>query len=513
MYDQIRYVLDWIMHWHKTPGDAKPITSIDIARRLPPPEISWALLWLIHYRLRKIWAWRVFKERLRDRVKALPTQVTIQDVLEGASDGIVPGMPEWGYHLDGNGSYLANRATGEQIRIDILNGPGVIGSGDFLEFVTAVRQPGPAQERLLELFPSGHGLMVAMECLSNQNLFHHIFPPNDGPFEFELCDVLRHYAKPIQAFLTAWEDMPEQRLLLGSLIGDWPAVKQAADSTCRPDVAARAEAFAVRSHRRWLNLVRVAADSYLTDDALHTLVHAKADDLPEYVAAALADPCLAASAIEMIEEDASYRPQVAMVFAKAIKDDEFCDIRGPAARYLARHGCPVDEILPALVLPPVDMASAICLAIDYAPHQVGCLLPCGLRSKNPDDRLTAAAVLAIIDNDWSRRELLAALTESADLDATIECRCALRESREPAVCRAAECWEEDHPDSAKPNYATARGLYEFDGGCERVLRERMQALHDRVVQVRSFLPRAQSTSREPAVSRKRTCPDGFEPSR
>ncbi len=68
----------------------------------------------------------------------------------------------------------------------------------------------------------------------------------------------------------------------------------------------------------------------------------------------------------------------------------------------------------------------------------------------PANRLTAAAILALIDRPGSRAELLAVLRESDDQEATSECRAALDESREPAARRAVEEWQERNPHEPEP---------------------------------------------------------------
>jgi hypothetical protein len=112
---QIENLLHRIESWHKTPSKVAPEATACAARHLPTPQVTWTLLGLIHYRLRKTWAWKVFKQHLRSHVKPQPARVTIHEVIEGTAEGIISGMPEWSYHLDGNNSFIGNRATREVI--------------------------------------------------------------------------------------------------------------------------------------------------------------------------------------------------------------------------------------------------------------------------------------------------------------------------------------------------------------------------------------------------------------
>jgi hypothetical protein len=472
-------MLNAIRRWHRSSEPETPAAHIPEAGRLPPPQITWPLLGLIHYRQRKKWAGRLYKDRLRDKRKRLPKYVSIDDILAGASDGVVPGLPEWSYHLDGNDSYLTNRVTDEQIHIDILNGPEVIRSFDLRAHFQSLRTPGAAEQRLRGLFPHGRALMIALRHLDSCCLFHLIDPPDLGILEFELCGCLRKYAAPVEAFLVAWED-PTQRSALGRLIGDWPVVLEMAASQGQVDVAERARAMGERSRRKWLNLVRVDADSHRDGDALCALPDAQAEDLREYLEAALADPDLVDTALDIIRDDPVWRDRAVAVFRRSLAERPFHGVRGAVAAYLARHGHPVEELFEGLLAEPADLSSAIVLALKHDRQRLPDLTRLGIRSATMGTRLTAAAALATLDTDWTRCELLSVLEESPGQDATIEARCALRESRDRRAREAADRWEEQHPDAGKRDYTTDRSMYDLQGGCEQVLCERMEALNDQV---------------------------------
>ena len=125
---QLCVLLDAISRWHSHANEKLTTIEGPESARLPATPIAWALLGLMHYRMRKQWAWRIFKHRLQRCQKPSPSRVSVDDVLTGVSVGFVPGLPEWSYSLDGNASFIINRATGERLHIDILNGPGVIGA-------------------------------------------------------------------------------------------------------------------------------------------------------------------------------------------------------------------------------------------------------------------------------------------------------------------------------------------------------------------------------------------------
>ena len=245
---------------------------------------------------------------------------------------------------------------------------------------------------------------------------------------------------------------------------------------------------AARDRQRWLNIARTAAENHLRIHGLHALAYAGAEDLPQFIETALTKMDSMHAVIEIIEDDPRWQTQVKRVFEKAITDNSYTYNRIPAARYLAKHGYPADELIRGLLAKPRQLGSAIELALDYAPEHLGRLLRRGLRSHSSENRLHAAAILAVVDNEWSRRQLLAVLEGSTDHDATIEARFALRESREAAAYQAVDLWENEHPDTKGEYDTMARKKYAPEGGCELVLQRMMGASHDQVAKIRHRLP-------------------------
>jgi hypothetical protein len=454
---------------------------------VPPPQVTWTLLGLLHYRARKHWADRTLREHIAaDIQRRQGGCVSLQEVLNSRCTGIVPGLPEWSFDLGGNPSFVNNPVTGEQIHLDIANGPEVIGSCYFLENFASIRQPGPAEQRLKKLFPHSKALMVALGHLNDCQVFRLTLPADFGVMEFKLSGRLRKYAGPVEAFLAAWEQ-PGTRLDLARLIGDWPVVAEAAEAQGDERLTASAKSLAARSRRQWLNLARVAVDTQLWDYGLYALADAGAEDLPEYLAAALANPSRACTAIEIVTEDPRWRKQVYRVLQKSLRRRSFHEVKTDAAFYLAKHGHSAEELIRGLLAEPPDIAAAIELAIDHVPEELPVLLRQAIRSPVIWDRTVGAAVLALLDTRWSRQELLAVLDESSSRDATIECRCALRECHDEPAALAADGWDEEHPDEAFLPVTSDGFMHDMERNCEQGLREKMQELHDRVHQIRGVL--------------------------
>src|SRR5262249_4711019 len=144
------------------------------------------------------------------------------------------------------------------------------------------------------------------------------------------------------------------------------------------------------------------------------------------------------------------------------------------------------------------MGEAFLLALEHAPGLALPLVRRALRSAVPANRCVVAAVLALIDRPWSRRELLAALEASDDQEQTADCRAALLECHDEEARRAVREWEERNPH--EPEAGTfleidGRRVGPFLSMAELSLRDRaqwlryrMETLHERVMRVRDRVP-------------------------
>ena len=102
-----------------------------------------------------------------------------------------------------------------------------------------------------------------------------------------------------------------------------------------------------------------------------------------------------------------------------------------------------------------------------------------LRSVIPANRITAAAALAIIDQPWSRKELVLALSESDDHEQTCECRSALMATHCGECHQTVADWEAKHPRQAEPSpYVSLREMVLRQG--DETINFEMAELHDRV---------------------------------
>ncbi len=133
------------------------------------------------------------------------------------------------------------------------------------------------------------------------------------------------------------------------------------------------------------------------------------------------------------------------------------------------------------------VGDAALLALEHAPELALPLLRRALRSEVPCCRTTAAAVLALVDQPWSRRELLDVLSESDDQEKTADARAALLETRDPESHRAAQAWEQRNPHEPEPGPWISMAEMMLRDRPARV-RYEMEKLHDRVMKVRDRVP-------------------------
>ena len=201
MVSQLENMLSRIAHWYHAPTKMVPDVTSEAATFLLPIQVAWTALGLIHYRVCKSWAWKIYQDKLRSRVESRSARLK---TLRNSSESIVPGMPDWLFRWDDIDSSITNRATGEELHIDLRRGPGLINAYHFAGYYSSLREPGPAEQRLHEWYPESMGLLVALDFLRNQGMYGFIVPPDDQVEEFTLAGELRKYAKAVEAFLAAW---------------------------------------------------------------------------------------------------------------------------------------------------------------------------------------------------------------------------------------------------------------------------------------------------------------------
>lgn len=443
---------------------------------VPPPRFTWILFGTALYRQRKEWAWRVIKKQVREITRRDPKcRKGGRQLLNQRISGPIFACPAWEMNIDGNASYLINKVTGERIHVDVLNGPELICDGELVEYIKNAGNLNPVNKRLLELHPNGQGLYFSIECLKTSVLCY------SDECDFELCNSVYHNIDAIADICTAWED-PQQRLGIACYIGDWIAALEVAHTLENSEVIAFTTTRARESRRLWQRRLRhLVKEEGLDEELLYALASAEISNLQSYLVQGFADYGTAWAALDIIDNDPTWCPEVYDLMQRNGSGSYGAWPTTQAATYLCKHNFrPLDVIEGLMRAERPDYEVAVVLALKCAPELVARALRHALRSHQSEHRLTAAAVLALLDTEWSRNELFALLEEDDGHDRTIECRMALRESRDRTVREAVETWDAAHPERDEPEVCSDRFMYKVYGGCEKVLANKMLELHDAV---------------------------------
>ncbi|MBL9105349.1 MAG: hypothetical protein JNL82_30700 [Myxococcales bacterium] len=414
---------------------------------LPSPWDTWTLLGLVRHRARQQWLLGVVRTRLRADPDALAHAGAFAHPAAIPDHGPVPDLPGWSYAFHGSGCCLTCEATGEALDVDFDDDTAEhFDTYFYIGYVASLRDPDVPEARLSALCPDRELIALAVEDLQAAGVLvrgsHRVY--------FRLSPRLLAVVDAVDRLADALRD-PAVRLWHAARLGDWAWAHELAD-----DPGLRA-LLAPRARRcRELRLARLEQARDSGDDrearlALAGFAALAVDDLDERLIAALDAPPsgLVSCALEHVE--ARWHERFAgPVLALLARLDPRGAVPQPhlfstCARLLLLHDVGVADVQARIAAAdaPVD---ARLLALDL--HRRGAaalpLVRAGLRSRAPLERNETAALLALLDAPWSRRELLAALA-SDDLEATSECRAALRLSVDPHARAAVDAWDRLHP--------------------------------------------------------------------
>src|SRR5262249_19726520 len=262
------------------------------------------------------------------------------------------------------------------------------------------------------------------------------------------------------------------------------AVEDTARSLDLPELVARAAPRAERCRNAWLELIRSEAGTCLSPSVLDAAASYRLAELPRYLERALTDPGpppdTVFRAMALVGDDASW---CALIFDLLVREKDtegLASVVPVCAPYLLQHDYRVWEVLEHLrnaAEPPCGLL--IGEALERAPDLLLPVLRRALRCRDPLHHEYAAAVLAVVDEPWSREELTAALEESEDWYGTWECRAALRLSQDPLARDVAARWVAAHPRQGEGDGFGPPTEWE-EGLREQAFRETMEQLRETV---------------------------------
>jgi hypothetical protein len=417
---------------------------------LPSPWLTWTLIALVRHRRRQAWVGELVRKRLGGDLGLLAACGALGHPDWKSPCGTVPGLPEWEYYFHGIGCCLTHRVTGEEIDVDFFGDHAEGFSYFFFQnFLRSLRNPEPPEQRLIELHPSLEPIRLAFDHLHALGLLT-TTSECSAPC---LTESVVTRAELIDDFCARWND-PAQRPWLGALIGDWIAAEKYLADSALPALRSLVTERAGENRRSRAEQMRQEFDRPgEVKLALLALSDLGADELPDFLTRTLRGDVSGATstALDLIEASPRAHSWCAEVFALWQRVEPKGQAPHPyhwarCSQLLLRQGYHKKEVAASLPLVSGSFVGEIALlALEHAPEVALGLIRCALRSHVPANRMTAAAVLALIDKPWSRGELLAVLRESDDQEATCECRAALLESCEPEVRRAVEDWEVRNP--------------------------------------------------------------------
>jgi hypothetical protein len=468
---------------------------------LPSPWQTWTLIGLVRHRERQLWVANIIRNCLRGAPADLAAIGALGHPEGVPQSGPVPGMPEWEYYFHGRGCRLTHKVKGDEIDVDFWDDSAeYFDTFFYTKYLESLRHPEPPEQRLRELHRSTRPVRIALDDLIASGALTPL--PGRDSHPVRVSDAVLDHADAIEAFCLAWANTAS-RLWLGALCGDWLAAHDAADG--RPDLTAitgpRAEQ--CREIRRQ-RLHRDLGEQYKAADALHALADLGAANLDQCLLDALRGPPTVAisAALDIIEQqdDPRWCPHLYTLFRRTDPAQQVpsSHIWITSLRLLLRHGHHTAEVIAALPkVAGTEIGEAVLLALEHAPELALPLIRKGLLADIPVNRTEVAAILAVINKPWSRRELLCALSASDDHEKTADTRAALVETGDEEAQKAVLVWEERNPhENEAGSYLEIGGrrLGPFYTFGELALKNRaariryeMDKLHDRVMKLRDMI--------------------------
>lgn len=487
----------------RMPDDlATALRRLPEADEMPSPWESWTLIGLIRHWRRQQWVAEIVHTRLSGDRTRIAEFGAFGHPDEVPQSGTVPGLPEWEFYFHGRGCCLTHKLHGESIDVDFFDDSADYFDTWFFErFLESLRRADLPEQRLRELHPSVCGLSIAIfDLLAAGGL---VPLPGRDCHPYRLSDEVAATADRVDSFCTAWHDK-RRRLWLAALIGDWLTANDLASGD-----AAYASVTSGRAARcRELREARLQRELHIEfrgADALAAMADLKPKKLDYYIESALQGPPsgTVSVALDIIERDDDPRwcPAIRQLLSRV-------NPKGPlpqphlwitSLRLLLRHRYRVDEAHRALQ----DAAGhvigeAVLLSLEHAVEFAIPLIRRALLDDVPTNRTEVAATLALINSDWSCRELLSALQASDDQERTSCIRAALLETGNEAARQAVMDWEARNPHEREAGSwieVEGRRLGPFYSVAEHAVRDRqermiyeMQKLHDRVMPLRMIVP-------------------------
>ncbi len=345
--------------------------------------------------------------------------------------GSVPGSPEWEYYFHGRGCCLTHKVNGDAIDVDFWNDSAdYFDTFFFTKYLESLRRPELPEQRLRDLHPDVRAINIAVADLLGVGALAPL--PGRDSHPYRIGEEVLACSDALDKICAAWPNR-DDRVWIAALVGDWLGAHEAAKGRAELEALTRVRAEECRELRRCRLRGEIGRQGRAAD-ALVALADFGAPDLDRSLEESLRSPPsgFVSAALEIVgkQDDPRWCPHVYALFTRL---DPAGQLPQPhlwlsSLKFLLKHGYRTAELLAALPgAGGTAVGEASLLALEHAPELALPLIRRGLLSDIPMNRTQVAALLAVIGQPWSLRELLRALEVSDDQEKTADARAALLE--------------------------------------------------------------------------------------
>ncbi|MCA9014267.1 MAG: hypothetical protein KDA77_02940 [Planctomycetaceae bacterium] len=454
------------------------------------PWAAWTLFSLIRHRSRQEFVAEIVKHRLGVKLEALAKEGYFAHP-KGDNYGPVPGLEDWDYDLHGRGCCVTNRVSGEAIDVDFFDE-----SADWIalyfyeDYLRSLRDPDFWEQRVIALHPGFDTVQFALDELLDTGLLE----PHPLKGAARLAFDERAFSTLMNLFEKT-QDESETVIRLAAVVGDAPLVKQLLKPEQVTPIIEQAATQIIEQREQFL--AEQFDQSINQKLALKALKDNQSPNLDVYLKQTLngEDSDTISMALKFIAEskDAVWCPLVFDLMQRVDPTggpNEFPrpEIWTQSLEFLLRHNYRFSETTECLLdVHQYCLGEATLLALEFKPEYALTLFRKALRSEIPNNREIAAAVLALLDQPWSRRELLDALAESEEQEPTQEIRAAILATHFSSAHQVVLDWEERNPREKEiGEWITLNEMH--TRSIPHFLQWQMEDRHDRVLPLRSVIP-------------------------
>ncbi|QDT45869.1 hypothetical protein Pan241w_59970 [Gimesia alba] len=454
------------------------------------PWAAWTLFSLIRHRPRQEFVAEIVKHRLGVKLEALAEEGYFAHP-KGKGRGLVPGLEEWEYDLHGIGCCVTHRVSGESIDVDFFDESADWIALDFYKYyLSSLRTPELWEQRVIALHPGYDTVKYALDELLDTGLLEQHSTKEAARLAFDE----RAFSTLMNLFEKT-RDENESLIRLAAVLGDAPLVKQLLKPEQVKPMIEQAATQVIEQREQFLaQQFEQSIDQTL---ALKGLQEHQSPNLDDYLKRTLngEDSDTISTALKFIVKSKN------VVWCPLIFDlmQRFDPTGGPnefpqpeiwsqCLEFLLRHNYRFSETSESLrEVHQYCLGEATLLALEFKPEYALTLFRKALRSTIPNNREIVAAVLAILDQPWSRRELLAALAESEEQEPTQEIRAAILQTHCNSAHQVVLNWEERNPrEKEAGEWITVDEFH--TRSIPHFLQWQMEERHDRVLPLRSVVP-------------------------